>query len=767
MGALAASSPSSSPSSSSTPPAARRSSPAGHLPQAGDGRRLLSCVCPAARENGAAHPESDSAATVGVSAKGSPVITQRRRQSELPRLPLKGSIDLTYRCDNHCRHCWLWLPENAPEQRDELTTDEWREVVDQARALGTREWAISGGEPMLRPDFAEIFDYVTAKATTYSLNTNGTLITPEIAQLLRRKGSKMIAVYGASAQVYDEVTRNPGGFEALMEGFARLKEAGAGFTVQLIPMRGNWHEWEAMQELAQSLSKHWRVGAPWLYLSACGGDARNAEIAAQRLDPADAVALDEPDLSGEEPHAEVEAGAAAGDDRLYARCIAGRRDFHVDPYGGMSWCCFVKDPELRYDLRAGAPVAQAAPAAGGADAGGAQRDPARSGSGIAPGAVAAAWDEFIPSLADKVHGGAEYLEGCATCESRADCRWCDVYGYLEHGRHGARVEYLCEVARENRACKERHAHEHRRYYAIGGMTVRVDADLPIEAHTFAEKFTQFETAAPKPGDPNGDLLTIRHHFELPDLEGKDLGELVYRKAPWAIYRKGSSWIYLGISPTEGDESIHRVAVFNDDHTHVRIYNDETRTKSWTDGNVGSVTMFPTDQIMLSRVLADRGGCYLHSGGVVLNGKGFLFVGHSEAGKSTTMKLLEGVGEVLCDDRNIVRREPGGGFRVYGTWSHGEVPIVSSADAPLAGILFLRQSKENRIDPLLDRAAVRRELHGHASSSRSSPPTGGTKSLDTIELIANEVPCYEMRFDKSGAIVPLIEALAAEPALTRP
>ena len=670
-----------------------------------------------------------------------------------------------------------------------MTTDGWREVVDQARALGTREWAISGGEPMLRPDFAEIFEYVTAKATTYSLNTNGTLITPQIARLLRRKGSKMIAVYGASAQVYDEVTRNPGGFEALMEGFARLKEAGAGFTVQLIPMRGNWHEWEAMEDLARSLSKHWRVGAPWLYMSACAGEARNAEIAAQRLDPADAVALDEPDLSGDEPAAALEpaatlappvadahggaaaeAGAEAGDDRLFARCIAGRRDFHVDPYGGMTWCCFVKDAELRYDLRAGAQVAERLAAS----AGGAKRDPARAGSGIAPGAVSAAWEEFIPSLADRVHGGAEYLEGCAACELRGDCRWCDVYGYLEHGRHGAKVEYLCEVARENRACKARHAREHRRYYAVGGMTVRVDADLPIDAHTFADKFAQFETEAPAPraadsppesGAPNGDLLMIRHHFELPDLAGKDLGELVYRKPPWAIYRKGSSWIYLGISPTAGDESIHRVAVFNDDHTRLRVYNDETRTQSWKDGGIASVTMFPTDQIMLSRVLADRGGCYLHSGGVVLNGKGYLFVGHSEAGKSTTMKLLEGVGEVLCDDRNIVRREPGGGFRVYGTWSHGEVPIVSSANAPLAGILFLRQSKENRIDPLTDRAAARRELMGTIIKPFVTADWWH-KSLDTIEHIANEVPCYEMRFDKSGAIVPEIEALAAEtePAL---
>jgi len=126
-----------------------------------------------------------------------------------------------------------------------------------------------------------------------------------------------------------------------------------------------------------------------------------------------------------------------------------------------------------------------------------------------------------------------------------------------------------------------------------------------------------------------------------------------------------------------------------------------------------------------------------------------------------MKLLEGVGEVLCDDRNIVRREPGGGFRVYGTWSHGEVPIVSSANAPLAGILFLRQSKENRIDPLLDRAAVRRELMGTIIKPFVTADWW-MKSLDTIECIANKVPCYEMRFDKSGAIVPVIEALAQRP-----
>jgi len=196
-----------------------------------------------------------------------------------PRLPLEGSLDLTYRCNNACRHCWLWLPENAPEQKDELSFGELRRIVDDARALGCRRWCLSGGEPMLRPDFAEVFDYVTRQSASYSLNTNGTLITPEIARLMTRRGSKMVALYGATAEVNDDVTRSPGSFEAAMRGFAYLKEAGASFIVQLVPMRANAHQFDEIVTLAESLSPHYRVGAPWLWMSACGSAHRNAEIA--------------------------------------------------------------------------------------------------------------------------------------------------------------------------------------------------------------------------------------------------------------------------------------------------------------------------------------------------------------------------------------------------------------------------------------------------------------------------------------------------------
>ena len=185
-----------------------------------------------------------------------------KRVDTMPRLPLEGGLDLTYRCNNNCRHCWVRIAPGAPESSQELTFDEIRGIVDQARVLGTREWAISGGEPMLRQDFAEVFDYLTRKSTTYSLNTNGTLITSKIARLLKRKGTKMIAVYGATAEVNDHITRNPGSFEATLRGMAYLREAGAGFIVQLIPMKDNYHQWQAMIELAQSLQPRTGAAAP-------------------------------------------------------------------------------------------------------------------------------------------------------------------------------------------------------------------------------------------------------------------------------------------------------------------------------------------------------------------------------------------------------------------------------------------------------------------------------------------------------------------------
>jgi MoaA/NifB/PqqE/SkfB family radical SAM enzyme len=673
-----------------------------------------------------------------------------KKTNSFPRLPLEGNIDLTYRCNNTCLHCWLWKAPNAPEQKEELTFDEIRRIVDEARAMGCRQWSISGGEPMLRPDFPEIFDYLTRKSIAYTLNTNGTLITPVIAQLLKRKGSKMIALYGATAEVYDTVTRHPGGFDQLVRGLAYLKEAGAGFIVQLIPMRANWHQWEQMQELARSLSPHYRVGSAWLFLSADGRSQRNGEIAAQRLSPGDVIELDQPQPAYEERMQELDDKrdrfclTPTGDDRLFAGCIPMRNEFHIDPYGKMTFCQFIKDPALRYDLR--------------------------------QGTFRQAWEEFIPELADKVHGGDEYRANCGTCDMRSDCRWCAVYSFLETGRYSAPIPYLCAVAEEAKKFKKSWQENHRRFFQIAGITVRVESDLDFDGVKIKPEINLFAVEG-----PGKDNVTMRHVFDLPDLKGKDLGEELYRKAPWAISRKNGTWYYLGISPDSKDTGLNRVAVFSADHAHATIYSpkrDETHVRK---GGWNSLSFFPTDQIWLAPLLADRSAVLLHSAAAIVNGQGLLFVGHSDAGKSTTMTILKKAAqarglheeplqvEILCDDRNVVRRWEDG-WRVHGTWSHGDVPEVSPTPAPLCAILFLQQSERNEIIRLTDRKEIWKRLLATLIKPMVTAEWW-QKELDVLEGIVKEVPCYTMHFDKSGAIVDklieLTEEVRPRPLFSRP
>lgn len=637
----------------------------------------------------------------------------------LPRLPLEGNIDLTYRCNNHCRHCWLWIPADAKDFKDELSFAEIKRTADEARKMGCRRWSISGGEPMLRPDFPEIFDYLTGNANSYSINTNGTLITPKIAKLMARKGGKTVVLYGATAEVHDNITRNPGSFEATMRGFAYLKEAGAGFIVQLIPMKDNYYQFQDMVKLAESLSRHYKVGAAWLYLSAYADKERNAEIIRQRLTPKEVVELDKPDLSYEEWIKEEDSSShqATDGEYLFSTCVNIRCDFHIDPYGKMTFCYFIKDPGLRYDLR--------------------------------KGSFQDCWENFIPSLATKVKVTEEYKKNCGSCEFKEDCRFCPVYGYLEHRDFNHKVEYLCAVARENRKFKENWQKNHRRYFKIADITVQVESDLPIKDNTFYPKFKLFEVDG-----PGEDTISIRHHFSLPDLSGKDLGKEFYRKPPWAVYKKGGSWIYLGISPVQGDKNLHTVVVFNSDHTRARIYNDKEET--FLKGNLHSLTLFPTDQILLARILADREGCYFHACGVNFEGKGLLFAGHSEAGKSTMATMLKGKAEILCDDRIIIRKLPEG-FKIYGTWSHGDVPDVSGNSAPLRAILFLEKTKENRLIPLTDKKDMAKRI----LSCLIKPFTTADwwdKSLALIEEVADRVPCYTLEFDKTGAVADILRKL---------
>jgi len=286
-----------------------------------------------------------------------------------------------------------------------------------------------------------------------------------------------------------------------------------------------------------------------------------------------------------------------------------------------------------------------------------------------------------------------------------------------------------------------------RFYSVAKISIRVESDIPITDDTFDEKFKKFQIDA-----PGEDLVRIRHEFSIitPVIDGS--WQLIYKKYPWAIYKKDKCWIYLGILGESHSSDLWTFGIFNETHTRGLIcHPNETQ---FLKGKNHSLTLYPTDQIILARILADRQAFYIHASGMILYGKGVLFVGHSGAGKSTTVSMLKDEGEILCDDRIIVRRWPDG-FRIHGTWSHGDVPIVSNASARLHAIFFLEQSAENCIEPIEDRREINRTLPFYIVQPMVTADWW-EKTLDLIQQISREVPVYRLKLDTSGRIKDILK-----------
>ena len=203
-----------------------------------------------------------------------------------------------------------------------------------------------------------------------------------------------------------------------------------------------------------------------------------------------------------------------------------------------------------------------------------------------------------------------------------------------------------------------------------------------------------------------------------------------------------------------NQRINKLVIFNHDHTRSRVFNNNE--KIFHKGGLHSLSLLPSDQLVLARVLAYREGCFFHSSAVSFENKGLLFVGHSEAGKSTIVEMLKDKVEILCDDRVIVRRWQDG-FKIHGTWSHGEISQVSAGSAPLKAILFLEKSQENRLIALDNNQEI---VKRHLACLIKPFVTADwwEKMLSLVEKIAQEVPCYRLQFDKSGKVVELVKEL---------
>jgi radical SAM protein with 4Fe4S-binding SPASM domain len=357
------------------------------------------------------------------------------------RAPISFDLEVTARCSNECRHCYIALPAGDRAARAaELSAAELLDVAQQAVDLGAVWCLITGGEPLLREDLVEVYLALKRLGLLVSVFTNACLVTPAHVELFRRYPPRDIevSVYGATRETYERVTRRPGSWDAFVRGLDLLLQSGVPVRLKAMALRSNVHELVEMSAFCRAHTKDYYRFDPMLHLRFDGDEARNEEIRAERLTPEEVVAVERAD---EERFGALQAGCRDGTlifephehagmhahgsvcDHLF-HCGAGNGSFSVGYDGTFRLCSSLWHPDTTVSVRPGAPGAVS---------------------------VRAAWEEHVPRVRDLRGCAPEFLEKCRTCGIVNLCLWCPAHAALEtgsgeRGRMDAWAEYFCDVA---------------------------------------------------------------------------------------------------------------------------------------------------------------------------------------------------------------------------------------------------------------------------------------------------------------------------------
>ncbi|MGD9818649.1 MAG: heme b synthase [Desulfomonilaceae bacterium] len=161
--------------------------------------------------------------------------------------------EMTRACNLNCIHCRAGAcPQADPNQ---LSTLEGFRLIDGIRAVGKPILIMTGGEPLLRPDFFDLANYAVKSGLRAVLATNGVLVTEAIAKELAKVGipRASISLDGASAEDHDKFRKIPGAFEASLKGVEALKSAGIGVQINTTLTKRNRDQLSQIMKLAEKI----------------------------------------------------------------------------------------------------------------------------------------------------------------------------------------------------------------------------------------------------------------------------------------------------------------------------------------------------------------------------------------------------------------------------------------------------------------------------------------------------------------------------------
>ena len=371
------------------------------------------------------------------------------------RIPRNASFELTHRCNLKCIHCYQGDQDAIRKNRQrELDTETVKRILDEIAAAGTLFLFFTGGDPMVRKDFCEIYTYAVKLGIIVSVLCDGILVTDKIIETFKRYPPHYveISIYGATAETYESVTQVEGSYERFLKGLHRLRENNIRYLLKTVLLTANQHEFHAMKSIADQLGvafHHDSAIFPCLpHDDNAGGANRQSNTekmpATVELSSIKKYTLDEPlnlrvtpesiidiDMSNKEYRdswiaASGTKGEASNDQRLY-KCGAGKDGFHIDPYGMLYPCILTT----------------------------------HHGHDLKTSSFMAGWNGTINEI-NTLRASPD--RSCNSCDLAYMCAGCPAVFELETGAADVKSDYICETTHKRYArlqsyMDKEHAHE--------------------------------------------------------------------------------------------------------------------------------------------------------------------------------------------------------------------------------------------------------------------------------------------------------------------
>lgn len=349
--------------------------------------------------------------------------TVERRLFDMARprgIPINGSIELLPLCNMNCDMCYVRLSaEEMKKQGRMRTADEWLALAQEMKRAGTLFLLLTGGEPLVYPDFRRLYLALKDMGMILTVNTNATLIDESWAAFFGAHKPRRINVtlYGADEETYANLCHYPGGFEKTLRGVRLLRQNDVDVRLGFSVTKENVPHIDRMYEIAAGLDVPVNVDT---YMLPATREREKPFAQQSRILPEEAARI-QVDA--------VRRGMAGKDFKEHARlvlaaldqiaqgprhdacmhCLAGKCSFTINWQGKMRPCVILGEPE----------------------------------ADVFEMGFAAAWDAIRKSVSE-----IRTSEECAACAMRPICQTCAASALYETGSFDGKPEYLCRMSDE-------------------------------------------------------------------------------------------------------------------------------------------------------------------------------------------------------------------------------------------------------------------------------------------------------------------------------